>query len=472
MSDVSQTKLTPTRRGWASLADLNGYQWFVFLVAATAWLADCMDQQIFNLARRMSISDLLHESDPALKDKLVTSWTTNATAAFLVGWATGGLIFGVFGDRIGRVRTLMWTVLLYSILTGLSAASQSVWDYTLYRFLTGLGVGGVFGAAVSLLAETMPSNARPYTLSLMQAMSTVGNCAAALLFIGVGLLQPRILAAWRIMFLVGIVPAALVVFIQRWLHEPESWVRSKKAAEANLGQRLGSYRDLFAQNPLRRYALLGMVLSAAGVVGLWGVGFFAVDLQQKVFESTYAVEATERGLTSDSARDYMHDQRIIWAGITSLLLNFGGFFGMTSFGWLAVRYGRRPVFAAGFVAAGTTIALLFLGMRTKLDILWMTPIMGFCLLAPFGGYAIYLPELFPTRLRATGTSFCYNVGRFVAATGPLMLGFLTNTVFALFKEGDATMPARLAGAAMCGVFFIGLAVLPFLPETRGEPLPE
>src|SRR5438270_13137600 len=129
-------------------------------------------------------------------------------------------MFGMFGDRLGRVRTLTLTVLLYSIFTGLSALSISVWDFCAYRFLTGLGVGGVFAAAVALLAETMPSHARPYSLGLMQALSAVGNCTAALLFISLGLLELNGhldglksvgLSAWRVLFLIGIAPAVLVI---------------------------------------------------------------------------------------------------------------------------------------------------------------------------------------------------------------------------------------------------------------------
>jgi MFS family permease len=113
-------------------------------------------------------------------------------------------------------------------------------------------------------------------------------------------------------------------------------------------------------------------------------------------------------------------------------------------------------------------------MQTRTDIVWMNVLMGFCLLALFGGYAIYLPELFPTRLRATGTSFCYNVGRFIAATGPLALGYMTTSVFAYASEDGKypDLPFRYAGLAMCSIFVLGLAVLPFLPETKDQPLPE
>ena len=465
------------RRGWASLRDLNRYQWFVFTVAAIAWMADCMDQQFFNLARVMSLTDLLGGANANPDD--VKTWAGRATAAFLVGWATGGLVFGMYGDRIGRVKTLTYTILLYSIFTGLSALSQGPYDYCAYRFLTGLGVGGVFAAAVSLLAETMPSHARPFTLGLMQALSAVGNITAALLFITLGLLELNGymnglkevgLSAWRILFLIGVLPAILVVFIQRRLKEPESWVRAKAAAADGTGKKLGSYGDLFGGGWITKHAILGMLLAFVGVVGLWGIAFFSVDLTQTIL--AFNTEADARGLTGQERTDYIAGQRIIWAGITSLAINVGAFVGMSGFSWLASRIGRKPAFAITLVAAAASVATVFMGMKTRTDVIWMNVLMGLCMLALFGGYAIYLPELFPTRLRATGTSFCYNVGRFIAATGPLMLGFLTTSVFAYAKDEGQGMPFRYAGLTMCSVFIIGLVVLPFLPETKDKPLPE
>jgi MFS family permease len=468
-------------RGWASLGELNRYQWFVFTVAAVAWMADCMDQQLFNLARQTAVTDLLSRhaaaTGTAVRAEDVKTFATLSTSIFLIGWATGGLVFGVFGDRLGRVRTLTLTILLYSIFTGLSALSVTVWDFCAYRFLTGLGVGGVFSAAVALLAETMPTSARPYALGLMQATSAFGNCTAAGLFILLGLLELngrldalKPLTAWRLLFLIGIGPAVLVIFIQRRLHEPDSWRQARAAAATGVGKKLGSYVELFSEPRVRRHALLGMLLSFAGVVGLWGIGFFSIDLQQNIFRPLFAAEATQLGLANIDYDRYVRGQNIVWAGVTSLMLNVGAFFGIAAFSWLAQWLGRRPAFAVAFVLAGVSTGGLFMFMRTRADILWMTPIMGFCLLALFGGYAIYLPELFPTRLRSTGTSFCYNVGRFVAATGPIALGVLTNDVFA--KAKGYAEPERYAGLAMCSVFLLGLAVLPFLPETKGQPLPE
>jgi len=478
---MSQAVPAPTRTGWATLRDLNSYQWFVFCVAAVAWMADCMDQQLFNLARTTSLTDLL--GGAAANPDDVKTWAARSTSVFLIGWACGGLVFGMYGDRIGRVKTLTYTILLYSLFTGLSALSQGPLDYCLYRFLTGLGVGGVFAAAVSLLAETMPAHARPYTLGLMQASSAIGNCTAALMFIALGLLELNGhldglktvgLSAWRVLFLIGIVPAVLVIFIQRRLKEPESWLAAKAAADAGTGRKLGSYADLFGGGWITRHAVFGMLLSFVGVVGLWGIAFFAVDLQQTIFPKSYAAEADQMGLAGKERADYIAGQRIIWAGITSLAINVGAFVGMSGFAGLAGWIGRKPAFAITLVAAAASVALVFTQMETRADIIWMNVVMGICMLALFGGYAVYLPELFPTRLRATGTSFCYNVGRFIAASGPLLLGYLTTSVFADASEGGAypDRPFRHAGLAMCSIFALGLVVLPFLPETKDKPLPE
>ena len=460
------------RAGWGSLRELNRYQWFVFSVASLAWLADCMDQQLFNLARQSAITDLL--GGPAAAKADVKTFATVSTSIFLIGWAIGGLVFGMYGDRLGRVRTLTLTILLYSLFTGLSALSMTVYDFCAYRFLTGLGVGGVFAAAVALLAETMPPTARPFTLGLMQALSAIGNCTAAGLFILLGMLQLdghldalKPVTAWRLMFLIGLVPAILVIFIQRRVKEPDAWTHARKAHETGTGQKLGSFAELFGRPDLRRRVLFGLLLAFAGVVGLWGIGFFSIDLQQSIMNATYNAEADTRSLTGPDRDHYIGGQRIIWAGVTSFFLNVGAFIGMTGFSWVTSRIGRRPAFAIALLAAAASTALVFWTMKTRNDIFWMIPLMGICQLALFGGYAIYFPELFPTRLRATGTSFCYNVGRLVAAVGPLALGLLSTQVFAGYGE-----PYRPAGVVMCSVFLLGLVALPFLPETKDKPLPE
>lgn len=445
------TIVVPVSQAGSWRNDLNRYQWLVLAIASFGWMFDTMDQQLFNLARRPAIVDLMKVSpgDPASAAR-IAEYSGYATMIFMIGWASGGVFFGVLGDRIGRVRTMIFTILLYAVFTGLSVFSTGVWDFSLYRFLTGLGVGGQFSVGVALVAETVSDRARPYALGWLQALSTVGNMLAALIGILLGRLQETgiISSAWRIMFVIGALPALLCIPVFQKLKEPEAW---RRARADGTGKDLGSVRHLFAESRWRSNAIVGMLLAFAGVVGLWGIGFFSFDLLRSVLDKT-----------SMSA-----GQKTRWIGITSLLQNAGSFLGVYAFTRLTSSVGRKISFAIAFVLAMFATAFTFWELRTFIDVLWMIPLMGFAQLALFGGYAIYLPELFPTRLRSTGTSFCYNAGRFVAAVGPLALGLLTSRVFA-----DKPEPMRYAGVTMCLVFLVGLATLSFAPETKGKPLPE
>jgi MFS family permease len=444
---------------------LTRYHWFVLVVAALGWLFDCLDQQLFNLARMPAMKELLaSDSGPAAVSD-VNFYAGLSTCIFLAGWATGGLIFGVVGDRVGRAKTMMITILIYSLCTGLSAFSQGFWDFAAYRFLTGLGVGGEFAVGVALVAEVMPDRARPYALGLLQALSTVGNFAAA--FIGIGLGQMQLAtetgliagwAPWRWKFVLGALPAVLALVIRAGLQEPERW-RAMKEQSRQTGQPLGGYAALFADRRWRHNAIVGMLMACAGVIGLWGIGFFAIDLQRSVLRKTFEAQ----GLTGAE----LDGRLTIWSGVASMMIQVGAFAGMMLAARISQRIGRRPFFAIFFVAAMLSTMTVFQFLDDIGDFWWMLPLMGFCLFSLFAGYAIYFPELFPTRLRSTGTSFCYNVGRFVAASGPFLLGQLSGSVFA-----GAPEPMRPAGLVMCLVFLLGLAVLPFAPETRGRPLPE
>ena len=322
----------------------------------------------------------------------------------------------------------------------------------------------------------MPDRIRPFALGLFQASSVMGNCAAAFISMGLGQVQHSgwfagrelfgfPMSPWRLMFLVGVIPGFLVVLIQARLREPEKWLADKAAG----GKPKGSYADLLGEPRWRRNALFGLVLALAGVVGLWGIGFFTPDLQREVIEPQYKLQAEALGLTGTEATTYVDAQKTYYSGITSLLQNLGSFFGIFVFSFVTAYAGRKPTFAIFFILAGAMTAFVFWKLSNVTDLLWMPPLMGFFQLALFGGYAIYFPELFPTRLRSTGTSFCYNVGRLVSAGGPFVLGFLTTSVFGGY---GSPWSFRLAGITMCSVFLIGLVALPFLPETKGKPLPE
>jgi MFS family permease len=440
--------------------DLTPYHWFVFAMASLAWLFDCLDQQLFLLARGSAMKMLL----PAGSDlKLYGGY---ATAIFVAGWATGGLIFGAMGDRIGRARTLTLTVLLYSLCTGLSAFSTGWKDFAFYRFVTGLGVGGVFGLAVALIADSLPDRSRPGALGTLQALSAVGNITAGTISILLGQVEGNWFkagGAWKYMFLVGALPAFLCVFLQVRLKEPEKWVKAREAGRLS-GAQFGSYSSLFGEARWRKPALLGMLLCVAGVVGLWGVGFFSPELVGDVIERSLQAQGV--------APSSIPAQKTIWTGVNMIVQNAGSFFGMLVFTKAAQRYGRKPAFSVAFVAAFIATFGYFQLFNSKGDI-WMSFVMGFCQLALFAGFAIYLPELFPTRLRSTGTSFCYNVGRFIAASGPFTLGILQAKLVGTVVTPEAKLAAfRWACCYLSAIFLLGLVALQFLPETKGRPLPE
>jgi MFS family permease len=481
---------------------LSRYHWFVLLVAALGWMFDCLDQQLFVLARPAAMRDLLPPQETAAAfEQSARIYGGYATSIFLAGWALGGVVFGVLGDRWGRAKVMMITILMYSLFTGLSSLSQGFWDFALYRFLTGLGVGGEFAVGVALVAEVMPASARPRALALLQALSAVGNVSAAFINLGLGVAAEEglVQSPWRIMFLIGAIPALLAVVIRRRLKEPEKWQEASQDDPTR--KTLGSYRALFQDPVTRKHALLGLVLACSGVIGLWAVGFFTPDLirtvqapaiRQQVIEDllasaridndedrTAALQTMLRGPAegsgvplptvgplSEEVNRITNGRLTRWQSYTSLMINVGAFFGMFSFGGLAERWGRRPTFVLALLAAFFSTSAVFYLLDEFWEIFVLVPLMGFCQLSLFAGYAIYFPELFPTHLRSTGTSFCYNVGRFVAALGPLMQAALIE------RYADTDNSLRAAGLTMCSVFLVGLLVLPFLPETKDKPLPE
>jgi MFS family permease len=580
--------MTATERPW--YRELNRYHWFVLVVCTLGWMFDCLDQQLFNGERRPAIESLL-KGAPAGD---VDAWAGYSTSILLIGWATGGIFFGVLGDRIGRAKTMVWTVLTYSVFTGLTGFSISVWDFTLYRFLTGLGVGGQFAVGVSLVAEALPDRARPQALGMLQAMSTVGNMIGALivmLFEHLSRIGALPHDAWRWIFGVGVLPALLVVLIIRKLREPEKW--QKAVGQQAQVRKAGSIRELFGDPRWRKHTIVGMALASAGVVGLWGIGVFSTDLVRMVFNQQYQRAERDNGaaiadgdflrqvilhpqrideevkkkvqpgqLIGPSGHDkdfqllyaaaiVLHDEnkavtadavvalldapsaappqtlldklaparqaqsdedrrrrlaylspdgknpaadssstvgesnwndhveRIVqrkkqidgnvgfWASINLMFFNAGAFFGVYVFSLVTQRIGRRPSFVIFFLLAMLSTGFAFMYIRQPWHLFCLSPLMGFFQLSVFGGYAIYFPELFPTRLRSTGTSFCYNIARFAAALGPSALGLLTSGVFKEYPE-----PMRYAGLTMCSVFLVGVIAVAFAPETKGKPLPE
>jgi MFS family permease len=442
---------SPSQPWWRTF---NREHWFVFIICSLAWLFDCLDSQLFNLARDGAMESLFagNAKEATLHGPYTTSW-------FLLGWAVGGLIFGALGDRFGRARILTVTILLYSVSTGLNALAESFEAFCAYRFITGLGVGGVFGLAVALVADSVPDKARAPALGMLQSLSAFGNISAGLIGMGIGAIAvlPFGLKPWQALFVIGALPAFLCVFVIAKLKEPEKWVRAR-AEGASRGIKFGSYGSLLLHPRWRKNAWLGLAACSAGIIGLWGIGNF----QPKIVGDIIGQEAASRQLAPDA----LASLKTYWRSVGLLLQVSGGFFGMFALSKLAQIKGRRIAFGVALTLSFVTTVLVFKFMRTTTDMYWMMPLMGFGQYSVFGVYAIYLPELFPTSLRSTGTSFCYNGGRIIAATAPWTISKITA------KLGSDIEAFRTAGFAVSFVLLLGIAALPFLPETKDQPLPE
>jgi MFS family permease len=268
------------------------------------------------------------------------------------------------------------------------------------------------------------------------ALSAFGNMAAA----GISfILKPQGeiagIAGWRLLFLVGVLPALLVVLVMRRIKEPEGWLKAKEALARNPDSRearkaLGSFRELFGDARWRRHAIVGVILATAGVMGLWGVGFWSPEL---VRNHVLRGEAKE-------VQDW-------YASMAFLIQQAGAFFGIFAFSVLTSLVGRRPALAVSIVAGLVCVVGVFGFMTEPNQIWWMCPLLGFATLMIFGGYSIYFPELFPTRLRSTGVGLCYNAARYLTVA----LLFLSANVLSLF--------AAPAGSARAQEGLSGLTVL-------------
>lgn len=425
---------------WASWRQgVTRYQWLVLLVAWLGWVFDSMDSTIYALVLQPALQELLRApgGGPAPGD--VIGWYGGIIfSIFLIGWAIGGVLFGLLADHFGRTRALVLSILIYALFTGLAAWSQTWWQLALFRFVTALGIGGEWAAGATLVAEAWPEAKRNKAAGILQSAWAVGFFLAAIF----NLLLRN--AGWRPIFVVGVAPALVALLVFRWVKEPERWVRARSAERASAGARTSKLAELFSPG-LVRGTLAGSGLAFVAVFGLWG--------------------ATNWTPTLVRALPDMHD--LDAAGITSrvsyaiMLLNVGALAGYLSFGPLADRLGRRKAFALMCAGSLVMLPIAFLTPRTYLQVSLLLPLLGFFNNGIFSGFPIYLPELYPTRIRATGAGFCFNIGRLLACAGPFATGYL---VTALGSFGRAASAVAL-------IYLFGLLILPFAPETRGRPLP-
>jgi MFS family permease len=415
------------------------YQWLVLFVAWLGWVFDSMDSTIYALVLQPALHELLHSPGGGPVTADVIGWYGGIIfSIFLIGWAIGGVLFGVLADYFGRTKTLVFTILIYAVFTGLAALSHTWWQLALFRFLTALGIGGEWAAGAALVAEVWPESKRAGAAGILQSAWAGGFLLAAVISL---LLRDY---GWRPMFVVGVAPALVALLVRLWVKEPERWVKAR-AAERQAGNvRPRKLAELFAPG-LARSTLAGSGLAFVAVFGLWGATNWTPTLV-RALPDLHDLSASE--LTSH-------------VSYATMLLNVGALAGYLSFGPLANRIGRRRVFALMCVGSLVMLPVTFLTPRSYAQVLLFLPLLGFFNNGIFSGFPIYLPELYPTRIRATGAGFCFNIGRVLASVGPFVTGYLV-TVLGSFG---------LAASAVALIYLVGLLILPFAPETKGQPLP-
>lgn len=428
-SQVSPTPMEPER-----FRDVPIYLWLVFASALMGWAFDAMDLNLLTLLLLPAMQELTGSQDPS-----VLAGTGGTVVALkLFAWGVGGIAFGVLTDKFGRARIMMITVAVYAVFTALSATADSVWEFALYQMIAGLGIGGEWAAGAALLAETWPERLRAKVMQMMQMGFALGFFFAALLNLAVGPF------GWRWVFACGLLPVLLTVVVRHFVREPERWVvsqaRVRAAREATPAAEAAQPMRRVFQRDLRRPAVVGILLGIAMMVGCWG-GLTWIP--------------SWIGQLADSSSNAS-----TLVSVAFMLLNAGAILGYVSLMFLADLIGRRGTFFF-FCAGALVMSLVLFGTATSVSgIMWLIPLYGFFAIGGFGIFAIYLPELFPTVVRGTGQGLAWNFARLVTGFGVLGSGLLVGTL--------GSYPR--AAAAVSAAYVIGLVVIWFGPETKGQPL--
>jgi MFS family permease len=403
---------------------VSRYQWLVLGTAWLGWIFDSMDATIYSLVMTPALRDLL---GPHATPERIGWYGGIIFAIFLVGWATGGVIFGVLADSLGRARTLVITILIYAVFTGLAGLSYTWWQLAIYRFITALGIGGVWAAGATLVAEVWPESLRVRGAGLLQSAWAAGY------FLGAGIYLLLSAASWRAMFFVGVLPALVAVWIDRKVREPEKWTAARHTERPGVA-------ELFRPD-LRRGTLVGSALALVAVFGLWGATNWTPALITELLRP--------RRLAAPAIA------RMVSYAVMSL--NAGSIAGYLSFPPIAERFGRRAAFFVMLLGAALMLPATFLLPSSYAAVLLLLPLLGFFSNGIFSGFPIYLPEIYPTRIRATGAGFCFNVGRLLAAGGPFLTGYLVVQLGSFAR----------AASSIAVIYVLGMAVLLFARETKG-----
>ena len=440
---ASETNIEPT-----SSKALRRGRWLALLAAALGWMFDGFEMGLHPLVAHPALHDLLGQgvadsfgpdADPAMVaaalGAAVGRWNAILNALFLFGAALGGFLFGWLGDRIGRTRALTLTILTYALLTGLGGLSTSVWHLAAARFLSAIGMGGEWSLGVALVMEMWPASARPVLAGVIGAVGNLGYLLIALTSLTLNHLGGLTATSWRPLMFVGVAPAFLVLFIRLMVPESPRWREAVADAKP--------VRPLEALGPeTRGRCLIATLLMGVALLGTWGavqwIPLWTVDLA---------------GTRTTGAKEY---SQIASAG--------GAILGTLAAALLSGRFGRRPVYFVLCLLSLATTGWLFRTPQTYgPEFLAGVFAVGVASAAFYGWAPLYLPELFPTRVRATAQGIAYNFGRVFAAIGTLLL------TGAMLDRFQSDLPASLAITSL--IYILGLGLIWFAPETKGKPLP-
>ena len=405
-------------------------QWLVLAAAFLGWMFDGVEMGIFPLVARPALQSMLPVS-AAGQDQFVGLWMGRITALFLVGAAAGGLGFGWLGDRLGRVRAMTLSILTYSIFTGLCYFAQEPWHLGALRFIAAFGMGGEWSLGVALVMEVWPAHKRALMAGIIGLASNAGYLLIALL----GLAFAVTRESWRWIMITGAAPALLALGIQLLVPESERW----KAAVRDRTAR--PVREILTSGLLAK-TLLGIALASVALIGTWG------SVQ---WLPLWADQMTGGRVPTAKA-------------MAQILVSAGAMGGSLAGALVAGRLGRRPAYFALCLFSLLLCGWLFRFVHHYgAAFLILVTLVGAATAAFYGWLPLYLPELFPTRVRATGQGLCYNTGRILAAVGALTQGQLVGAYGGSYAK---------AGAMITLIYVVGLGLIWLAPETKDQPLPE
>ena len=438
----------------AGFLGLSGYHWVVLAAAWFGWGFDVFDALLFNFVAPNAVPALLKLTPGSPEARQATVfWTGALTSILLVGWALGGLLFGWFADRFGRKRALFVTIALYACGTALCALSQNVWSLVLFRSLAALGIGGEWSVGASLVAETVPENRRVLAATLVYTSSPLGIILASTVnyqIAGVWMVgSPE--SSWRYVFLCGLAPVVIAVLARLFIKESEVWekhVRNSQPARVS---------ELFSPT-MRKNTVSGLAAAVTALITWWACNAFV-----PLLGGTLGIEyAAQNGITGDAARVLSE----AWKSQASNRFNFGGLLGALAAIPLAYMMGRRPMFVTYFVYSAAMLFITFGASLSPDARMWMLFAVGVGIYGVFSPFVFYLPELFPSRLRATGSGLCYNIGRVIAALGPGIVGIISAA-----SGGSSEIIVRTLFWLGVIPLVMALAAKSLIVETRGQHLP-